>query len=364
MLAQRISFIGMLTLVTIAFVAILLPFYSAVLWAVIFAIIMFPIHVRIERRIAGYPNSAAALSVIMCLCLVIIPGLAVLSSLVQQAGHLYQQVETGELDIAAIWASFTEALPAFARSRIDQIDAGSFNKLREQISSAVLEGGGFFAGQALTFGQNALRLIVGFGIMLYLLFFLFRDGRDLASTVRRAVPLSDDHTRQFARKFTSVVRATVRGNVIIAMIQGAIGGIAFWALGLQPALLWGVAMSLLSLLPAVGAAIIWFPAAVYLAVSGLWWQAVILSLVGVFLIGLVDNLLRPRLVGQETKLPDYVVLISTVGGIALLGINGFVIGPLVAALFISAWSIFVRERHFPEDENAVSEPATPMAAPT
>jgi predicted PurR-regulated permease PerM len=341
-----------------------LPFYSAILWAVIFAIIFFPAHVRLERRMAGYPNSAAALSVLTCLCLVIIPGLAVLSSLVQQAGHLYQQVQTGELDLAAMWASFTDALPAFARSRIEQIDAGSFNKLREQISSAAIEGGGFFAGQALTFGQNALQLIVGFGIMLYLLFFLFRDGRDLARMVRRAVPLSDDHTRQFSLKFTSVVRATVRGNVIIAMIQGAIGGLAFWALGLQPALLWGVAMSILSLLPAVGSAIIWFPAVIYLALSGLWWQAVVLTVVGVFLIGLVDNLLRPRLVGQETKLPDYVVLISTVGGIALIGINGFVIGPLVAALFISAWSIFVRERHFPEDDNPAPEPATQMAVRT
>jgi predicted PurR-regulated permease PerM len=135
----------------------------------------------------------------------------------------------------------------------------------------------------------------------------------------------------------------VRGNIIIAIIQGSIGGIAFWALGVEPALLWGVLMSFLSLLPAVGAALIWVPTAIYLALAGFWVKAIVLVAVGALVIGLVDNLLRPSLVGRETKLPDYVVLISTIGGISLLGINGFVIGPLIAALFIAAWGIFVEE---------------------
>lgn len=172
---------------------------------------------------------------------------------------------------------------------------------------------------------------------------MFRDGRALARAIRRALPLSDAHTLRFTSKFTSVVHATVRGNIIIAIIQGSIGGIAFWALGVEPALLWGVLMSFLSLLPAVGAALIWVPTAIYLALAGFWVKAIVLVAVGALVIGLVDNLLRPSLVGRETKLPDYVVLISTIGGISLLGINGFVIGPLIAALFIAAWGIFVEE---------------------
>ncbi len=206
-----------------------------------------------------------------------------------------------------------------------------------------MQGGGFFAGRALSLGQNTLQFLVTFGVMLYLLFFMFRDGQALARTLRRALPLSDAHTRRFTSKFTSVIRATVRGNIIIAIIQGSIGGIAFWALGVEPALLWGVLMSFLSLLPAVGAALIWVPAAIYLALAGLWVKVVVLVAVGVLGIGLIDNLLRPPLVGRETKLPDYVVLISTIGGISLIGINGFVIGPLIAALFIAAWGIFVEE---------------------
>lgn len=156
--------------------------------------------------------------------------------------------------------------------------------------------------------------------------------------------LSDDYTRQFLEKFTAVIRATVKGNIIIAIIQGAIGGVAFWLLGIEAALLWGVMMTFFSMLPAVGAALVWVPAAVWFFVSGDWGKGVILVLIGTLVIGLVDNLLRPPLVGKGTRMPDYVVLISTVGGISLVGINGFVIGPLIAAMFIAAWSLLAEEQ--------------------
>lgn len=347
----RVGFIVMLTLVTIAFFAVVTPFYSAVLWAVVFAIIFFPLHIRIARGLNGHKNIAAGISVLSCLCLVIVPGLVVLTSLINQASQIYQRVQSGDIDLPGLLQKLENAMPLFIREYVESVDAEGLGQMRESVSSAVLGGGSFFAGRALSLGQSTLEFFLSFGIMLYLLFFLFRDGRELAQTIRRAIPLNDNHTRQFAGKFTSVVRATVRGNVIIAVVQGFIGGMTFWALDLKPALLWGVAMSLFSLLPAVGAALIWIPAAAYLALLELWWQAIVLTLVGIFIIGLVDNLLRPPLVGQETKLPDYIVLISTLGGISLIGINGFVVGPMVAALFIAAWSIFVAERQFPEEKD-------------
>jgi len=229
----------------------------------------------------------------------------------------------------------------FLQERIKTLD---LRGLQDRISSVLVQSGGFFAGRALSFGQNTVQVIISLSLMLYLLFFMFRDGHFLAKTVRRAIPISDAHARRFTSKFTSVVRATVRGNVIIAALQGSIGGAAFWALGIEPALLWGVLMSFLSLLPAIGAALIWVPAAIYLALFGEWFKASILVAIGILVIGLVDNFLRPPLVGKETKLPDYVVLVSTIGGISLIGLNGFVIGPLVAALFIAAWEIFIAEQ--------------------
>jgi predicted PurR-regulated permease PerM len=142
-----------------------------------------------------------------------------------------------------------------------------------------------------------------------------------------------------------VVRATVKGNVLVALVQGALGWLAFWFLDITGALLWGAVMALLSLLPAVGAALVWGPVVVYLLISGSIWPGLGLLAWGVVVIGLVDNVLRPILVGKETRLPDYVVLVATLGGLAVFGLNGFVIGPVIAAMFIVAWDIFAEVRH-------------------
>lgn len=344
MVVQRVSFYVLLVLVTLAFIAVLLPFYSAVFWAVVFAIIFFPLYTRLEAMLGGRRNGAAILSVLICLCLVILPGLAILSSLIQEGASLYQKISSGQIDLSQMVDQVVSALPVFVQERLRSLETGGFAELRDRMSSSLMQGGSFFAGRALTLGQSTVEFFIAFGLMLYLLFFLFRDGRSLAKTVRDAAPLSNAHTTQFMAKFASVVRATVRGNIIIAIIQGAIGGFTFWMIGVQPALLWGVLMVFLSLVPAVGAALVWVPTAIYLAVTGAVFKAAIIVAVGVFVIGLVDNFLRPPLVGKETKLPDYVVLISTVGGISLFGVNGFVIGPLIAALFISAWSLFEKEQ--------------------
>ncbi|WP_455273481.1 AI-2E family transporter [Rhizobium herbae] len=345
MTVHHIGFYILLVLVTIGFIVVIFPFYSAVFWAVVLVVVLYPAHSRIEGLVGGKRNVAAALSVVMCVCLVIVPGILVLSALAQEASSLYQRLDRGDIDI---WRALTQAkatLPVYVQVWLDRLNLEQqFTDTDTDLSSAMMEGGRFFATRAFSLGQNTLEFLIGFGVMLYLLFFLFRDGRALSLMIRRAIPLSDDHTRQFSAKFASVVRATVRGNIIIALVQGTIGGIAFWALGIQPALLWGVLMTLLSLLPVIGAALVWLPVAVYLALIGAWVKVVVLVVIGGLVIGLVDNLLRPLLVGKETRMPDYVVLVSTIGGISLIGINGFIIGPLFAALFISVWDIFISER--------------------
>ena len=176
--------------------------------------------------------------------------------------------------------------------------------------------------------------------MLYLLFFFLRDGKLLTQQISRAIPLAEDQKLHLLKKFTMVIKATVKGNIAVAATQGALGGLILWVLGIQGVLLWSVVMAFLSLLPAVGAALIWGPIAIYFLATGAVWQGVVLIAFGILVIGLVDNVLRPILVGKDTKMPDYVVLISTLGGISLFGLNGFVIGPLIAALFMAAWDLF------------------------
>lgn len=340
---HRICFYLLLTLITLAFAAIVAPFYSAILWALVFAIVFRPLHFRIAKLLRNHSNIAAGFSVAGCVLLVIVPGLAVIGSLLTEGGKLYARIKSGSLDLQPLAEELEDKLPAFVTNWLQQLDLASFKELFTSMSAGLIDGGSFFASRALSLGQNTFGIAISAGVMLYLLFFFLRDGRALAHTVRHAIPLSEEHTRKFADKFTAVVKATVRGSVIIAMVQASIGGLAFWLLGLQPALLWAVLMFFLSLLPVLGTAIVWIPAAVYLALSGLWMKAVVLVVVGLLAIGLVDNLLRPRLVSKETSMPDYVVLLSTLGGLSVLGANGLLIGPLIAALFISAWTIFADE---------------------
>ncbi|WP_251977573.1 AI-2E family transporter [Salinicola avicenniae] len=343
-LSQHKAFILLLTLVSIAFVWLLLPFYGAVLWAVILAILFQPMHRRLESRFHRRRNLTAFVSVMACVFIVIIPVSLIFFSLVREGTSVYQRINSGELDIARYLQQVRDALPASVQSWMGSAGIGSFSDITNRLGSAFEQGSQLIASRVLSIGQNTLQFLVSAGIMLYLLFFLFRDGRSLGSQIRATAPLSDEYTYQLIDKFTAVVRATVKGNVIIAAAQGAIGGITFWLLGIEAALLWGVLMAFLSLLPAIGSAIIWVPVAAYLLLTGAYAKGLILVFIGVVVIGLVDNLLRPPLVGKETKLPDYVVLISTVGGMTLLGINGFVLGPLIAALFIVAWSLFRQEK--------------------
>lgn len=341
---QRASFYVLLVVVTVAFLWLLVPYYTAVLWAVILAILFFPLHKRLERFLGGRSTIAALLTVLLCVCLVILPALALLASLVQEGTSLYQRISSNEIDLNAHLLRLQSVLPTFVDDWLNSLKLGGFSELWAKLSSGVMEAGQSIAGGVLSFGQNTLQFFISMGLMLYLLFFLFRDGASLGRMMRHSIPLSDDYTRQFLDKFAAVVRATVRGNVIIAIIQGTIGGISFWALGIEAALLWGVVMTFLSMLPAVGAAIVWIPAAIWLFLVGAWIKGIIMVVIGALVIGLVDNLLRPPLVGQGARLPDYVVLISTVGGISLFGLSGFVIGPLIAALFISAWSLFTQQQ--------------------
>lgn len=265
---------------------------------------------------------------------------AISISLIQEASTIYDKVETGQINFGIYLQQVIAALPAWVGNLLDRLHLTSVGELQQKLSSVAVQASQFLATRALGFGQDTLAFVVSFGIMLYLLFFLLRDGRSLAARIGHATPLEETHKRQLIRKFTTVIRATVKGNIVVAASQGALGGLIFWALGIQGPVVWGVSMAFLSLLPAVGAGLIWVPVAIYFFATGSVWQGTVLTAFGIGVIGLVDNVLRPILVGKDTKMPDYIVLISTLGGMALFGLTGFVIGPVIAALFIACWDLF------------------------
>lgn len=349
---QRGVFLALLAVVTAAFIWILLPFFGAVMWGVAFAIIFTPIYKWLKKKMKGKSTLAAITTLAITLFIVILPLSMIGVSLVQEIMLVSQSIRSGEINFASYFQQIFDALPRPVVSLLERFNMGDMAAWQDRITAGAAQGSQVVATQALAIGQNTFDFLVSFFVMLYLLFFLLRDGASLSAMIRNALPLAKPHTHFLLNKFTTVIRATIKGNVAVAVAQGTIGGLAFWFLGVQGALLWAVLMAFLSLLPAVGAALIWGPVALYFLATGHIWQGAVLIFVGVFVIGLVDNILRPLLVGKDTQMPDYVVLMSTIGGMALFGINGFVIGPVIAALFMAVWSLFV----------ASDEPGDPKSA--
>lgn len=340
------TFLLVLVLVTLAFGWILWPFYGSVLWGTAMALVFAPLYRWLLGKFGAQRRTLAALaSVFIILLLVILPLAMVTASLVQEGTALYAKTKSGELSFNVYVQQIYGALPEWLTQMLERFGVGNLELLKEKLGGALTQGSQLLAARALGIGQDTFDFVVSFFVMLYLMFFLMRDGERLSKRIREAVPLQSAHKRNLADKFTTVIRATVKGNIAVAAIQGALGGLAFWALGVHAPVLWAVLMAFLSLLPAVGAGLVWVPVALYFLATGALWQGVALIIFGVLVIGLVDNLLRPLLVGKDTKMPDYVVLISTLGGMAIFGLNGFVIGPLIAAMFMAVWDIVATERN-------------------
>jgi predicted PurR-regulated permease PerM len=251
------SFIVLLALVSVAFVWLLLPFYSAVFWATILAILFRPMQRRLTEAMHGHRNLAALCSVLVILLMVILPVALLASMLVQEGRELYERIASGDMDLAGYFSQVVNALPQSVQNLLARFGLTDFGDVQQQLSQMGEQGGQFLASRMFSLGQDTFQFVISFCVMLYLLFFLLRDGPRLAEQVRRAIPLGEPYKQHLLARFTAVVRATVKGNVLVALVQGVLGGIIFWILGLQGALLWGAVMAVLSLLPAVGAGLIW-----------------------------------------------------------------------------------------------------------
>ena len=356
---RRAVFLLLLALVTVAFFWIISPFFGAVFWAMVLALMFMPVHRRLCALLRGRDTLAALGTLLFCMVIVVVPMIFVVGAMVDEATSFTQRLRTGEFNPRTYFEQIQNALPGWLRDLLGRFGLFNAQDVVDKLTAAVVQGGQALTARALAIGQNTLMLLVNLGIMLYLLFFFLRDGRDLAQTIRRAVPMQRQHTDFLLSKFATVVRATVKGTVVVALVQGMLGGVAFAFLGIHGAVLWGVVMSVLSLLPAIGAALVWAPVAIYLMATGSMIEGLGLAAWGAGVMGMVDNLLRPILVGKETKLPDYLVLLSTIGGLSIFGVNGFLIGPAIAALFVATWALFSHEEGATPEDAAVAVAAAP-----
>jgi predicted PurR-regulated permease PerM len=341
---QSKALVWVVVIATVLFAVVLWPLAGAVSWAVFIAIVFSSLQERSTLVCRGRRGWAAFGTLIVIIVSVLLPMFLLAASITQEATAFYERFKSGEIQLSQYFQRAVDALPEWARAALSRLDIVDLGTVQRKLVDALGRSSQALTTRAFTIGQNTLEFLVDFFVMLYLLFFLLRDGKALSAQAARAMPLKPEHTKRVLDQFAIVVRATVKGNIVVALVQGALGWLAFWVLGISGALLWGAVMALLSLLPAVGAALVWGPVAIYLLATGSIWPGLGLIAWGVLAIGLVDNVLRPILVGKETRLPDYLVLIATLGGLSVFGLNGFVIGPVIAAIFIVVWDIFAQAR--------------------
>ena len=334
---QRIFFGVLLLLVTAAFLWLIQGFLQPIFWAVALGILVYPLHLQLLQRLKGQETLAAAASVVVVVIVIVIPVIGIGTAVTTEALALRESLRDDNIGLARVELELRRRAPQLlVLMESVGIDPA---RLQAQLSSSAVEISQFIASRALSIGQDTLRIGLYFFLMLYLLFFFMRDGQRMLDTAVRVLPLGDDRERQLFARFAEVSRATIKGTLIVGVVQGTIGGITFSLLGIGAPVLWGVVMALLSIVPAVGPALVWVPAAIVLLFNGQVAAGLILIAVGVLVIGLADNVLRPILVGRDTRMPDYLILLSTLGGLAAFGLAGVVIGPIIAAFFLTVWAM-------------------------
>lgn len=358
---QHASFLIVLVIVSLLMAVIAYPFAQPLLWATLAAIMFQPLYRHMLRLMRGRRNSAAGLSLLAIFLVIMLPAAWIGAMVVQQALVLVETLQKQPPDLAALFDQVYTSLPRIAREAIDRAGWADITRVQTRVQELVTESAGLIAGQAVSIGSGALSFFLSFGVALYVMFFLLRDGERIGRTVLCAVPVERSIADRLAERFLGIVRATIKGTGVVAVVQGVLGWIAMIIAGIPSALLFGVVMAIFALIPVIGAGGVWLPVGLWLLITGDSWQGIFMLLIGFFVISSADNVLRPILVGRDTGIPDWIILITTLGGISLVGFSGIVLGPLVAGLFLASWSI-LREQRDEAEAAQRQEPGAPDAS--
>lgn len=327
-------FLALIISLTIAMMYLVRPFFYPIFWAAVIAIMFYPHYLWLNNHLRSASLSAGIMITVVVLT-IFIPLALITTLLVNQSISLYDNLSQHNfVEDVQNWATYLANTPAAPYLETLRTDWPKYiSDLSGWLNQYV------FAGlKSAT--QNSLNFFFLLFIMLYSLYYFFRDGDQMVLRLMHLSPLGDKYEKMLFERFTSTARATIKGTVLIGLVQGTLGGILFAVTGIPEAFLWGLIMAILSILPALGTALIWLPAGIIMLITGAFWQGITILLVGMFVISLIDNLLRPVLVGKDTEMHPLLVLFATLGGIALFGITGFVIGPVIASLYLAIMSIY------------------------
>lgn len=312
--------------------SMLAPFIDILIWATVLVLVFYPAHRRLVRRFRR-PSLCAFLSILIVMLVVIVPLTLISSAVVVQLAAMREGVQERLQELLRPTAGNTpldrllEGIGRYVDLQ-DLVSEDSVKGMVNRASEVVLRG-------TLSFVGGAVQFVVRVFFILFTMYYLFRDGESIAARIPAMLPLRRPQAEAMAVRAADMIHASVYGIVVIAILQGTLGGLMFWILGVPSALVWGVVMTVLSTIPLVGSYVVWIPAAIWLAASGHWAKAVVLASFGLLVIGMVDNLLRPRLVGRKTRLHDLVIFFSLLGGLKVFGFLGILLGPVVIAVTLA-----------------------------
>lgn len=326
-----------LGIVTLLFGYILKPFFFAIFWAVLLAAIFAPLHDWLHGKLKS-SNLCAGLTLGAVVITFILPVGLLLTLLVGQSLEIYNSINSSRGSWMNSLTGMLNALsqnPMLARFNLDQ--QFMTDKSIELLKVATH----FLVSNLSAFTGNTIVFFVEFAVMLYCLFYFLRDGDDFVDAIAHYLPVDRRHLDTFIAEFLVTSKATLKFTFIIGGIQGLLGGLVFYVTGIEGALVWGVLMVGLSIVPAIGNAIIWAPAGIIMLFLGHLWQGIAILVFGSIVISSVDNLLRPILLGKDIQMHSLLIFLSTLGGIAVFGFSGFVLGPVVASFFLAIWKLFL-----------------------
>lgn len=320
--------------------SMLQPFIEVVLWAIVLVIVFFPIHRRIQARV-GSPGWSALLSCLLVIFIILVPLTLLTFAVVNELSNFAQMIQPkqdGTGGAAGVAAGLLDPDSPYLGPAVrwvgQYVDVSKLGS--EQFIAERLKGlSGAIASRTLGFVGGAVGFVVEVFFVIFTMYYLFRDGERMRAAAYDMMPLSGPQAREILDRTGEVIGASVYGVLVIAVVQGLLGGLAFWALGLPSPLLWGVVMIFLSMIPMLGSFIVWVPAAIYLALTGHWGKALMLTVWGALVIGSIDNFLRPKLVGERTRLHELLVFFSVLGGLQVFGVLGIVLGPVIVAITIA-----------------------------
>ncbi len=313
------------------------PFIDVLMWAAVLVILFFPIHKRIVRRLQS-PGWGAALSCLLVIVTILVPLTLVTAAVLNEVANVAQNLQ------ANIQSFLDPNSPVTGRALRWLGQYVDIERLRSQqfVTDRIKSMSGAIAGRTLGVVGGVLGTVVQIFFVIFTMYYLFRDGEGIRHWLSDALPLEKRQSREIFERMRDVIGASVYGVLVIAAIQGALGGLAFWFLGLPSPLLWGVVMLVFSIIPMAGSFVVWVPAAIYLGITGQVGKAVILTAWGALVIGTVDNFLRPKLVGDKTRLHELFIFFSVLGGLQVFGVLGIVIGPVIVAVTLALLDVFRR----------------------